>query len=838
MSVLEHCRAVGYVAKVLLRYLPESTVKKLGSNPSLSAALHDVGKVSPGYQLKYFRNTLADMSHPLASMYSAFDDNHAGVSELTLSSVYGDGQRVPPVAQAAGVHHGVREEKFQLTDREYLAESAEWPRERRKLIEALESEFGELGDQPEEGLATMLLAGLTCVADWIASDEDLFGKSVCKQNADMIFMAEEAVHLCGWGQTNLRHDLSFRKVFGFSPLTMQENVIEQVTTPGVYVLEAPTGMGKTEAALYSAYQLMETGQACGFYFGLPTRLTSDRIHLRVDQFLQNICKDERSARLAHGKAWLSRFSMANGPAGSSRDVAAEAWFNPMKRALLYPFAVGTVDQALLGVLNVRHFFLRLFGLAGKVVILDEVHTYDMFTGTHLDDLVKLLRQLDCTVIILSATLTAQRRKELVKSDEVAHKQDYPLLTTDAGKSSSSSPPLSKQIGVEIRPWKDHEVAEAAVKAASQGINVLCIANTVAQAQSWYCTIKSEMPENAFPAGLLHSKFIDSHRSEKENYWMQCLGKNGERPEGSVLVATQVVEQSVDIDADFLITELAPTDMLIQRLGRLWRHPRTVRPVDNPSVVIIGGEPPQEGTADEVREALGIANTRVYYPYILCRSYDVWKEYDNCAVSLPDQVRSLLDKTYRELEEEPAAWIKLRQEQEDKDDKLQRCAKAVHAGAVGIPVGQDNEQAATRYNDRPMRDVLIVAGYDDCGAEGTVTLLSGSKVVLSAFQRDIHSAAELHQNMVSLPSYMLPKDSPPSWLSKNLNDQIVLLQCRDDGKLLAGQDDIGLAYDQDKGITRLTPNISASSFQTTELDDIFETYSDYDKEGDQYEFGDW
>jgi CRISPR-associated endonuclease/helicase Cas3 len=130
------------------------------------------------------------------------------------------------------------------------------------------------------------------------------------------------------------------------------------------------------------------------------------MHERVASFLEKICDATQPVRLAHGTAWLEDYGFAEIKVDDSDKTT---WFHPHKRALLYPFAVGTIDQALLGIIRVKHFFVRQFGLAGKVVILDEVHSYDRYTGTLLDRLVQRLLDLKCTVIILSATLTAERR---------------------------------------------------------------------------------------------------------------------------------------------------------------------------------------------------------------------------------------------------------------------------------------------------------------------------------------------------------------------------------------------------------------------------------------------
>ncbi len=191
------------------------------------------------------------------------------------------------------------------------------------------------------------------------------------------------------------------------------------------------GMGKTEAALYAAYQMLVQEKATGIYFALPTQLTSNKIYDRFNSFLHQIVSTEtpQHALLLHSGAWLMDTEM--GEEGSP----GGAWFNHRKRGLLAPFAVGTIDQALMAVMNVKHGFVRAYGLAGKVVILDEVHTYDLYTGTILNALVEFLRQIDCTVIILSATLSQTRRDALLQQSTTS--EAYPLITARHQRNGSA-----------------------------------------------------------------------------------------------------------------------------------------------------------------------------------------------------------------------------------------------------------------------------------------------------------------------------------------------------------------------------------------------------------------
>ena len=354
------------------------------------------------------------------------------------------------------------------------------------------------------------------------------------------------------------------------------------------------GMGKTEAALWAAYQLLASGKATGIYFALPTQATSNRMHLRMKEFVRRVSKTPSESRLIHGNSWLfdqdvQLQSAATCPESVREDArAGRDWFASSKRALIASFGVGTIDQALLGVVAAKHFFVRHFALAGKVVILDEVHSYDIYTGTLIDKLITTLEGLGCTVIVLSATLTGKRRDQIIdysSGDSDDADLPYPII---AGRLegcplvpvSATRPTQNCQGGV----VSAGDAAEDAVALARNGGAVIWICNTIDAAQKQYQQL-IDMTYKEFPVGLLHARFPFWRREELENTWMERFGKDGATRCGSILVSTQIVEQSVDLDADLMITELAPTDMLLQRLGRLWRHNRRIRQVDTARLCI-------------------------------------------------------------------------------------------------------------------------------------------------------------------------------------------------------------------------------------------------------------
>lgn len=597
-------------------------------------------------------------------------------------------------------------------------------------------------------------------------------------------------------------------MFDVTPYDVQKTFFENVEGRGVYVLEAPMGMGKTEAALFAAYRLMAAGQNYGLYFGLPTRLTSDRIHQRVEAFMDRVLENSTHIKLIHGQAWMNLESHAK------EFAAGMSWFHPRKRALLAPFGVGTIDQALMSVLKVKHHFVRTFGLAGKVVILDEVHSYDAYTGTLLNCLAQELLKIGCSVIILSATLTEKRRAEL--TGRSSSERAYPLIST-ADAEIAPPPPREREIQVSYSDSPVGALIERAVSSADRGLCVLWIANTVAQSQEVYLQVKSECREGAFEVGLLHSRFPAFRRAELEEAWMVRLGKTGDRPKGCILVATQVVEQSVDIDADLLITELAPTDMLLQRMGRLCRHSRSSRPNGSGWAWIYGPPDSDWLDAEAFENALGLSRF-VYAPYVLWKTLQVWRT--RTSVSLPSELRELLESTYDETESGPE-WLAVLKE------KLEAERKNLHDRALGLTAlycGDDDEdRAPTRYNSRPTIQALILRSCEDCGTFAEVTLCDGKRLTLQAGVRDFQKAVMVHKNMVSMPMHNAMKQlKTPAWVSSLVFGEVAVLITDGERLLDLTGHETPWGYHRNKGIYRS------------------ETYSTRSESADweeDYEFGD-
>ena len=488
-TVMDHSRIAGAVADVLLARLPDTVRALFPANAAVAPLLHDVGKVCPTFQEKLYRAVGKPSHRPeLLGIDPELEKGwggHAAVSYAVLQALCADQY----LAKVVGLHHGRAINHYSACCG--LFGGRRWETAREDLVTRLmEGRAWPVINGAEQAL---VLTGLTVTADWIASG-DMFDDP----EADWRPLVEQAVDAAGFRPPRVRKRLGFGDIFPFAPNPVQQAFLEQVTGPGEYILEAPMGLGKTEAALYAAYRLLEKGQAGGVYFALPTQLTSNKIHDRVNAFLERILENGAEAGravLTHGNAWLKRFLEQDMGEDAS---PGGAWFESGRRGILAPFAVGTIDQALMAVMRVRHAAVRAFGLAGKVVILDEVHSYDAYTGVFLRELVRLLHALKCTTIILSATLTGERRVELadVGGAHGLSCKEYPLVTAiPAYRKAIEIPcllPVRHEVTIQMCR-NDEDALEEALLRAEQGQQILWIENTVAEAQEVFPT-----PVGVFP----------------------------------------------------------------------------------------------------------------------------------------------------------------------------------------------------------------------------------------------------------------------------------------------------------------------------------------------------
>jgi len=578
------------------------------------------------------------------------------------------------VARSVAGHHGTfprADLVGRLTSRDLGG--GLWEDVRSRLLARLaeftgvtESSTPSFPGQDANGLL-MLLAGLTSVADWIGSDERYFppaGEAVDLRRylREAPEKAKNALDALGWTGWRGKAEVGdFRQVFPeLPPRPVQVRTCElarEIDGPALVIIEAPTGEGKTEAAFYLGAAWNARLRQGGCYVALPTQATSNQMYERTRCFLSKLYPEDKvNLHLLHSGAALADLGWALQPRNVSPDgeqdetpnVVAEEWFKRAKRGLLAPFAVGTVDQVLLAVLQTRHVFVRLFGLANKTIIIDEVHAYDTYMSTLLERLLEWLRSLGCSVVLLSATLPRAKRERLLQAyagAEVATaEKPYPRITWAVPGASEAihvkaDPSLSRTVHIEWFPNEPGELAPALWEALKEGGCCACVCNTVARAQALYEALRGYFQEEELI--LFHSRFPWARRQALEKEVLDRFGKEGSRRPGrAVLVATQVIEQSLDVDFDLMVTDFAPVDLVIQRVGRLHRHRHRrgrPEPFRVPRLWLLTPDLDESGVPVFGKVA------PVYDEYVLLRSYLALSGLDK--LRLPDEVEPLIEAVY-------------------------------------------------------------------------------------------------------------------------------------------------------------------------------------------------
>lgn len=463
------------------------------------------------------------------------------------------------------------------------------------------------------------VAGLAVLADWIGSNTDYFpyrdrplaDGDLAAYWVEARERARRAIAACGVVPgaaaqgAGLRH--LFPSIAHASPLQAWAGSAALADEPALYLLEDVTGAGKTEAAVLLAHRLMARGLANGLFVALPTMATANAMYQRVAEVFARLFAGDANLVLAHGmRDYVEAFAATVLPPGvaegdeNQQDQTASArcsaWLaDHNKRALLAAGGVGTVDQAMLGVLHSRHQSLRLLGLFGKVLIVDEVHACDSYMQRVLEALLEFHAYAGGSAILLSATLPGAMKQSLLASysrgralaagarapaASLPARDDYPLATwwhAGLGLSAQALPLASRpQVcrRVAVRCLDDAAaVADLIVRSAEAGRCVCWIRNTVADAVGAFEELRSRIDSARLT--LFHARFALHDRLGIEQRVLSRFGKasTAAQRQGQVVIATQVVEQSLDADWDVLITDLAPIDRVIQRAGRLQRHVR-------------------------------------------------------------------------------------------------------------------------------------------------------------------------------------------------------------------------------------------------------------------------
>lgn len=791
---------------------------------------HDVGKATPAFQQQVKELALAVREGGLS-----WGDLPAGANRLWRHE-WASARIVKDATQAAGWnraatswvwplqagHHGrfCAKGRLEMQERELHGTADDWDRARHAVMDlvTIACGFGDLaaveptGPSPPRAVQ-LALAGLITMADWIASDETHFPGVDDVGHMSLDAARQRAAQSWsslglrgGWGALPQPQGDLVRRRFGLKARPAQELVIDAaraLPAPGLLLVEAPMGEGKTEAAFAAAEVLASRFGADGLFVGMPTQATSDPMFERACGWAEQVARGIQVA-LLHGKRRFNRgwrdlnrhrprqagsvardgYGMDDEPPSVISEVGVEApheaygveaaaeWLQGRKRGLLAPVAIGTIDQLLFAATRTKYVSLRYAGLAGKVVVLDEVHAADLYMSQFLHEALFWLGQGGVPVVLLSATLPPAQRRELttwylrgasgqvrLELDGLASPPGYPSVTAawavdGQPQHTVAAAPMwrdSREIDIEVldEPADDGvtRVVERVVDAVAEGGCVLVLRNTVVRAQETFQALRGRLPSDQLV--LLHGRLSAGGRAEKTERLLSALGPPGgqagrsARPHTLVVVATQVAEQSFDVDVDLLVTDIAPMDLLLQRAGRLHRHDRPgARPagLSRPRMVVTGlhrrpAEPPQISPPllhvygeSHRREGRGPRqdDTPFRGAVPLLRTAALVEEAAGGSWSVPAQVPELVAAVYGDQAILPSSWQEAESRERIRAEEVRALRKAaarnfllaadgerskatldgLHAGATGGTAGEE-ELAAVVRDGEPSAEVLLV-----------------------------------------------------------------------------------------------------------------------------------
>lgn len=542
-----------------------------------AALVHDIGKATPVFQSRISMQSPVLREKAENSALNIEDDSQYRKSSRTPHGYAGEAILLAfgcpaGIGAVVGAHHGVPfpaydspenlledyEENFYSSSGKRSPAGGAWE---ETWSEWLKFSLGCCGYKSPEELpklnvhTQMLLSGLLMMADWLASNEGYAPLLDEEDPGDSLTYPERIEEI--WSKVSLPEqwmptcffmgEEDFRDRYGFRPNTMQEEVIraaEESISPGIYIIEAQMGQGKTEAALAAAEIFASKWRCDGLFFGLPTQATANGIFPRLERWAEGQTEAAQlSIRLSHGMAMLQKDyrELFHGTASQAEDenkgIFVHPWFEGRKQALLSTFVVGTVDQLLMAALKQKHVMLRHLGLAGKVVVIDECHAYDAYMNQYLERALEWLGVYKTPVILLSATLPTERRARLIEAyhgkkfaqqpDDWRDSRAYPLLSyTDGDALRQVQIPVDSPDREVYAVKSELDKLTAMLKDSLSGGGCAgVIVNTVAQAQSLAKKLREQLPE--YHIMLAHARYTMADRMKREEELLRRLGKNPE-----------------------------------------------------------------------------------------------------------------------------------------------------------------------------------------------------------------------------------------------------------------------------------------------------------------------
>ncbi|MYG01393.1 MAG: CRISPR-associated helicase Cas3' [Acidobacteriia bacterium] len=664
---LWHLLDVGAVASRLISREPLTSSIPGNQAAAFLVALHDLGKFSCTFRSMLLGQPYRGLRHWQHS-YRLLRDH-----DDMIADVIGGTPEVRRILYAAVAgHHGgppahLESKKYRDQAKQIGAAASEASKE---AISAISTLFptASLNNmcESEARRISWALCGLTVEADWIGSNADWFGpedprvpvedywQRACKR-------AETPISVAGLHQARPRRD-GFARVLPRTakPRPMQAAAAEIALPVGsaLVLLEDATGAGKTEAALILAARMMASGKADGLFFALPTMATSNAMLERLESIAPRLFEGSPSLALTHGRARMNdlfrkiRGRDASDPGGG---ISCGSWLaDDRRRVLLADVGVGTIDQALLAVLPTRFNTLRLRALSKHVLIVDEAHEFDPYMEAQLQGLLRFQAMLGGSAIVMTATLPLGMRNGYAKAFQRGlgirrprelRTDAYPTLSV-IGRSIDClkiDPVPATRRDIDVLRIESTDEAIARLKhGVRSGAACAWIRNSVDGAIEAFLALK----DLGMHADLLHARFSVMDRLEREAALQARFGRDGTGRAGRILVATQVVEASLDLDFDLMVSDLAPVGSLIQRAGRLWRHmdlrPAGERPIPGPALHVLSPDPDRVDDSSWLKRILG-PGAMVYPQDTQWRTARAL--FDSGVIRAPDGIRELIEAVH-------------------------------------------------------------------------------------------------------------------------------------------------------------------------------------------------
>ena len=681
MSIITHSLCAGICAETFLEaqssrqittYLGNQFASNNGSVVKIISYLvsvHDIGKAHPAFQSKdkdRFQCVVDAIPEwhgkcPIETPISDFRHEHE--SARVLRRIWSDRDYnedlIKVLSETIALHHQKPAHRL-MRLRNKL-----WVTMQDELEEMLAQRFlqGEELRMPRSvDAACMLISSLIILMDWVVSSE-LFDDAEHMNEKEIKACASKALSLYNLISNNVFPTVTFfqnmfPKILQPRPLQQACNSLNEQAT--ITIIEAPMGEGKTEAALFMAARACNAHHSRGIYMALPSQATSNQIYTRMNAMLDDL--HYGNARLLHSTAFITQ-QLPDEFATEDEAIAAK-WIRPSRMGFLGANAVGTVDQAMATVLSTKFSSIRLAGLSNKILIIDEIHAYDMYMAQIIETLLRWCCGCGIPVILLSATLQMAQKKRYLAcfgtNPDIHLTAQYPLLTQVLPDGSIQQTPVdaTAHYTFTFQPvhMSDNEetISKMAAEMTKDGGCMAIMVNTVRKAQKIFQSLQT-IADDSIAIFLFHSRFPLGRRTEIEKQCVEAFGRDRTyRPKKAILVATQVVEQSIDLDFDGMISELAPMDLLLQRAGRLHRHRSNSRPDAFFDPVLHVILPPADAniTVDRRYGASGY----VYDPFLLYNTEQQLKSVR--IVRIPEDIRSLVEEVYATVtKENREAWLK-------------------------------------------------------------------------------------------------------------------------------------------------------------------------------------